>query len=87
MPFDYPLNNMRFLNICGLICNTVAAILMYFYPYLGIQYTETGAAVIQFTGNVSVNGKTRATRHKCLSKLGAVLLAIGFILQLISAIF
>ena len=75
------------LNVAGLGLTTVAAMLMYFFPPAVISYTAKGEGAVTFVGNPSEEGKRIGIRQRRYSKAAILLLAIGFALQLVSAMF
>lgn len=72
------------LNLYGLIVTTLAAVLMIFAPPRVVQYTADGSRVATWT-----TGEARRTRlgraQDSLWKVAALLLLVGFALQLPSA--
>jgi hypothetical protein len=62
---------MYWLNIFGLVLNTIAAVLMSYFPPEAQRYTAEGAAV---------------TFKQRMAKAGPQLLIAGFACQLIAAI-
>jgi hypothetical protein len=74
------------LNLIGLIVSMIAAGVMYFFPFYTTPITEdkkTGemAEVYRWTNAGKVN-RWKLT----LAKVGPILLAIGFLLQIIAAL-
>jgi hypothetical protein len=63
---------MHWLNLVGLVLNTIAAALMFYFPPAVQRYTAEGEAALTF--------KQRMT------KVGPQLLIAGFACQLIAAI-
>lgn len=76
------------MNIVGLCANTIAAGLMYYFPPRGITlYADDGSPIALWQASPSEEGRRKAKVHKSLSRSAPVLLAAGFGLQLVSALF
>jgi hypothetical protein len=73
-------------NVIGLGTNTVAAILMYFYPPRVAQFTAKGEGVVNFVSATTEEGKRKGAWQRRLSKFALVLLGLGFFLQFIAAL-
>jgi hypothetical protein len=73
------------LNVAGLVLNTIAAGLMYYFPPRVQQFTEKGEAFLTFVSNPKEQKASVGKRQARLTKVGPGLLALGFGLQLVSA--
>jgi hypothetical protein len=73
-----------FLNVAGLVLTTIAAALMYYFPPRVEQYTDEGAREVAFVNSATAEGKVRAKRNQCMSKLAPAMLVVGFLLQLVA---
>ena len=72
------------LNVLGLSLSTIAAALMYYFPPRTIQYTEKGEPDVTWIGNATIAGKRIGKWQIRLSRLSPWLLAVGFLMQLVS---
>jgi hypothetical protein len=75
-----------FLTVGGLLLSTVAAWLMYSYPLSATTFTEKGEGEITFVSAPTPKGQHAFRHHQRLSRLGVGLLGLGFVLQLIGAV-
>jgi hypothetical protein len=72
------------LNIVGLAFNTIAAILMYYFPPRVQLFTEKGESLVMWLSNSNEKKAAIGKRQILLAKFGPALLALGFSLQLVS---
>ena len=73
------------LNIVGLATTTVAAVLMSFFPPRVQLYTVKGEGVSQWISNAKEEKRHLGLWQARLSKLGPLLLILGFAFQLVAA--
>lgn len=74
------------LNVVGLSVSTVAAIVIYYYPPRVQLFTKKGEPVFTWVANPTPQGVSRGALQSRLSRLSPILLALGFILQLVATI-
>jgi hypothetical protein len=74
------------LNVAGLVLNTLAAALMFFFPPMIGQYTEKGEGVVTWVSSATEEGKRKGVRQRRWSKTALIVLGLGFSLQLMSAL-
>ena len=72
----------KVINSLGLICDIFGALLIFKYG-LPESISRTGAEPIQFVTTSEAN-KAKARRYNTCSRVGLILLAIGFVFQLAS---
>jgi len=75
-----------YLNVSGLIVSALAAGLMFYYPPDTPRYTKDGAGVVNWVSNSTEQGKRIGARQRLFSRFALLLLAAGFILQLIATL-
>jgi hypothetical protein len=81
------MNLASVLNAVGLGISTVAAVLMYYFPPRGMTYyTDDGQPHYEWLGEVQPKGKSLAAWQRRMAKASPVLLAAGFGLQLLAAL-
>lgn len=74
------------LQVAGLVVTTVAAALMGLYPPRVQQYTARGEPFYSWIDSRQPTKASTGRRQVLLSRLGPWLLAVGFVLQLPSAV-
>lgn len=74
------------LQVAGLVITTAAAALMGVYPPRVRQYSPDGQAHVTWVTPVATDMARTGRRQVLLSKVGPWLLAVGFVLQLPSAV-
>jgi hypothetical protein len=79
---------MHWLNVVGLVLNTLAAVVMLIYPpQVSVRlHTPKGEAVFTLTGNATEEGRRIGRLQQWMSRAGLALLVAGFLCQLIAAI-
>ena len=77
---------VHWLNVFGLVLNTIAAVVILVYPPQVTRYTAKGEGVFTLVGNVTEEGRRIGRLQQWMSRAGLVLLAVGFFCQLIAAI-
>jgi hypothetical protein len=77
---------MQWLNVFGLVLNTAAAVLMFYFPPTVQHYTTEGAAEVIWRGKVSEKRRALGPWRRRMSRAGPQFLIAGFSCQLISAI-
>ena len=86
-PGGHPMHLVPWLNGVGLAIGVVAAFLLAFYPLTGASLvTEKGERVLQFVNQPSPETLKQAARERCLARLGAWLLVVAFLLQLVALV-
>jgi hypothetical protein len=81
------MNTLATLNIIGMSLTTIAAGMMYYYPPQGLRsFNRAGRPIFEFTDEPSPADTAKALRSKHLSRAAPAVLALGFGLQLLSAI-
>jgi hypothetical protein len=72
------------INSLGLTLNLIGVILIFFY---GISpMIDTDGNTYRITGEKDENEIRKARKYKCASRLGLILVIIGFIFQLLGTI-
>lgn len=75
-----------YLNVLGLLLTTVAALVMWAFPPRMRYYTDKGEPVVTWTDVAYPSQVIKGRFQARLSKVGPVLLACGFALQLPNAL-
>lgn len=82
---------LQFINVSGLAVNAIGAGLLIAFTSPGLNVTETGERLVGWTGSPTPEQRVinlrKYRRNSCGFKVGVVLLAIGYILQLFAAFF
>mgnify|MGYP001031569915 CR=1 FL=1 len=73
------------LNITGLVIGVIAAGLMYYFPPRVQQYTSQGEAIVTWLSSPDGEKKHVGKWQIRLTRIGPILLACSFLLQLIGA--
>jgi uncharacterized membrane protein len=71
------------LTIIGLALNTLGAILLVFFPPSMQRFTTDGAPEVPWIGNQTPLGRFRGRWQRTLSVVGLLLLAMGFVVQIV----
>lgn len=74
------------LNLIGLTLTVVAALLMWYFPPRVASYNENGAQFVQWTNAPKPEKVKVGKLHARLARFAPLVLALGFLLQLPSAI-
>jgi hypothetical protein len=84
---EMTINWAWWLNVIGLVINTAAAVIVFFYPPVVTQFTAKGEPFITVVANPTEEGKRKGPWQRRLPRFALCLLGIGFLLQLLSALF
>lgn len=72
------------INLIGLTLDVAGVILIFFY---GISpMIDTDGNTYRISGEIDENEIKKAKKYKCASRLGLLLVIIGFIFQLVSVL-
>jgi hypothetical protein len=78
------------INVLGLALNAIGACLLIAFTSPGLSVTDKGEELVGWTNSPPPEQRAINLRkyrmHKCGFKMGIVLLAIGYIFQLLAAI-
>lgn len=83
-------STIQFINVFGLVLNSVGAGLLIAFTSPGLNVTETGEGLIGWTNSPTPEQRAINLRkyrmHKCGFKAGVVLLAVGYVFQLLATV-